>query len=231
MINVRKSEDRGQADHGWLKTFHTFSFASYFDPAHTKFRALRVINEDWIQGGQGFGTHPHENMEIITYIVEGELEHKDSMGNGSVIRPGELQRMTAGIGVTHSEFNPSREKTHLLQIWIYPETINLQPGYEQRDFSGMHVPNELTLLASRDGRNSSLTVHQEVDIFGSLLASGRKIEYTIQPGRHLWIQLIKGGLNVNGTPLKAGDGAALSDESNVTLQAEENSEFLIFDLA
>ena len=231
MINVRKSEDRGHADHGWLETFHTFSFASYFDPAHTKFRALRVINEDWVQGGQGFGTHPHENMEIITYIVEGELEHKDSMGNGSVIRPGELQRMTAGIGVTHSEFNPSREKTHLLQIWIHPETINLQPSYEQRDFSGRRVPNQLTLLASRDGRDSSLTVHQDVDIFGALLDAGQELQYAIQPGRHLWIQVIKGRLNVNETPLKVGDGAALSEEAQATLLADENSEFLIFDLA
>jgi redox-sensitive bicupin YhaK (pirin superfamily) len=231
MIDVRKSEDRGQADHGWLKTFHTFSFASYFDPAHTRFRALRVINEDWIQGEQGFGTHPHENMEIITYIIEGKLEHKDSMGNGSVIRSGELQRMTAGLGVTHSAFNPSRETTHLLQIWINPETINLQPSYEQRDFSGKRVPNELLLLASKDGREDSLTVHQNVEMFGALLDSGREVEYSIPAGRHLWIQLIKGELNVNDTVLKAGDGAAVSDESKVTLLAEKNSEFLIFDLA
>lgn len=230
MIDVRKSEDRGHADHGWLKTFHTFSFASYFDPEHTKFRALRVINEDWILGGKGFGTHPHENMEIITYIVEGELEHNDSLGTGSVIRPGELQRITAGIGVTHSEFNPSPETTHLLQIWILPEKINLQPSYEQRDFSGKRVPNELTLLASRNGRDGSLTVHQNVDIFGALLESGRQLEYAVQADRHLWVQLVKGRLSVNGTELEAGDGAALSDEKNVTLLADENSEFLIFDL-
>jgi redox-sensitive bicupin YhaK (pirin superfamily) len=231
MIDVRKSEDRGQADHGWLKTCHTFSFASYFDPAHSKFRSLRVINEDWVQGGQGFGTHPHENMEIITYIIDGELEHKDSMGNGSVIRSGELQRMTAGIGVTHSEFNPSSETTHLLQIWICPETINLQPSYEQRDFSEKRVPNELVLLASRNGRDSSLTVHQDADIFGALLGAGRQVEYAVQADRHLWVQMIKGRVNVNGTELKAGDGAALSDEKKVTLRADENSEFLIFDLA
>ena len=231
MIDVRKSEDRGHADHGWLNTFHTFSFATYFDPKHTKFRALRVINEDWVQGKQGFGTHPHENMEIITYIVEGQLEHKDSMGNGSVIRPGELQRMTAGIGVTHSEFNPSPETTHLLQIWIYPETVNLQPGYEQRDFSGKRVPNELVLLASRNGRDDSLTVHQDVEIFSVLLDAGQSLEYAVQANRHLWIQVVKGRLSVNGTALEAGDGAALSDEKNVTLLADENSEFLIFDLA
>jgi redox-sensitive bicupin YhaK (pirin superfamily) len=231
MITVRKSEDRGYADHGWLKTFHTFSFASYFDPEHTRFRALRVINEDWIEGGQGFGTHPHENMEIITYIVEGQLEHKDSMGTGSVIRPGELQRMTAGIGVTHSEFNPSSKTTHLLQIWIRPEKINLQPSYEQRDFSDKRIPNELTLLASRSGKDGSLTVHQDVEIFGALLEAGRSLEYSAQADRHLWIQLIKGRLNVNNTEIEAGDGAALSDEGNITLLAAENSEFLIFDLA
>ena len=231
MIDVRKSEDRGQADHGWLKTFHTFSFASYFDPEHTKFRALRVINEDWIQGGKGFGTHPHENMEIITYIIEGELEHKDSMGTGSVIRPGELQRMTAGIGVTHSEFNPSPKTTHLLQIWILPEKINLQPSYEQRDFSDKRVPNELTLLASRNGRDGSLTVHQDVDIYGALLEPGQQLEYAVHADRHLWIQLVKGGLSLNGNDLEAGDGAALSDEKNITLLAAESSEFLIFDLA
>ena len=231
MMDVRKSEERGQADHGWLKTCHTFSFASYFDPKHTKFRALRVINEDWIQGGKGFGTHPHENMEIITYIIEGELEHKDSMGTGSVIRPGELQRMTAGIGVTHSEFNPSPETTHLLQIWIRPEKINLQPSYEQRDFSSKRIPNELTLLASRKGRDDSLTVHQDVNIFGTLLDPGRQVEYAVEAGRHLWIQMIKGRLRVNGTALEAGDGAALSDEKTVTLLADESSELLIFDLA
>ena len=231
MIDVRKSEDRGHVDHGWLKTFHTFSFASYVDPLHNKFRALRVINEDWIQGGKGFGTHPHENMEIITYIIEGELEHKDSMGNGSVIRPGELQRMTAGIGVTHSEFNPSASATHLLQIWIYPETINLQPSYEQRDFSGKRVPNEQVLLASRSGRDGSLTVHQDVDIFVALLEPGRQLEYATRADRHLWIQMVKGRLSVNGTDMEAGDGAALSDEKNVTFLAAENSEFLIFDLA
>lgn len=231
MMAVRKSEDRGHADHGWLKTYHTFSFASYFDPEHTQFRALRVINEDWIQGGQGFGTHPHENMEIITYIIEGELEHKDSMGTGSVIRPGELQRMTAGTGVTHSEFNPSPETTHLLQIWILPEKINLQPSYEQRDFAGKRIPNELVLLASRSGRDGSLTVHQDVEILGALLDDGQPLEYAAQADRHLWIQLVKGRLSVNGIDLEAGDGAALSDEKTVTFLAADSSEFLIFDLA
>jgi len=231
MINVRKSEERGHADHGWLTTFHTFSFATYFDPQHTKFRALRVLNEDWVEGGQGFGTHPHENMEIITYIIEGELEHKDSMGNGSVIHAGELQRMTAGIGVTHSEFNPSTKPTHLLQIWLYPDTINLQPGYEQRDFSEKRVPNELLLLASKNGRDGSLTVNQDVDLYGALLTGGQQLKYAIKAGRHIWIQLIKGSLKVNDKELQAGDGAALSDETRVTLLAGEASEFLLFDLA
>lgn len=231
MINVRKSEDRGHADHGWLKTFHTFSFATYFDPQHTKFRALRVLNEDWVEGGQGFGTHPHENMEIITYIIEGELEHKDSMGNGSVIHAGELQRMTAGIGVTHSEFNPTTEPTHLLQIWLYPDTINLQPGYEQRDFSAKRVPDKLVLLASKSGRDGSLTVNQNVDLYGAQLTGGQQLEYVARTDRHLWIQLIKGRLNINGTLLQAGDGAALSDEKRVILRADETSEFLLFDLA
>jgi len=231
MINVRKSEERGHADHGWLKTFHTFSFATYFDPQHTKFRALRVLNEDWVEGGQGFGTHPHENMEIITYIIEGELEHKDSMGNGSVIHAGELQRMTAGIGVTHSEFNPTKETTHLLQIWLYPDTINLQPGYEQRDFSEKRVPDKLILLASKTGRDGSLTVNQDVELYGSLLTAGQQLEQAVKANRHLWIQLVKGRLHVNGTELQTGDGASVSDEKRVILRADETSEFLLFDLA
>jgi redox-sensitive bicupin YhaK (pirin superfamily) len=231
MITVRKSEDRGHANHGWLDTYHTFSFASYFDPRHTRFRALRVINEDWIDGGMGFGTHPHENMEIITYIIEGELEHKDSMGNGSVIRPGELQRMTAGTGITHSEFNPSDQKTHLLQIWIHPEASGLPPSYEQRLFPGLDTPGTLTLLASRKGENRSLTVHQDVAVYGGRFAKGDAQAYKIASGRHVWIQLVKGTLNINDTLLKTGDGAAVSDEPSVILSAATPCEFLLFDLA
>lgn len=231
MITVRKSEERGKADHGWLKTYHTFSFAAYFDRNHTKYRSLRVINEDWIRGGEGFGTHPHENMEIITYIIDGELEHKDSMGNGSVIRKGELQRMTAGTGVTHSEFNPSTEETHLLQIWIYPERADLQPSYEQHDFSALRKPNELTLLASQCGKNESLTVHQDVRLFGGLLEAGQRLDYTITIYRYAWIQVIRGRLEVNGTALKQGDGAAIEDERVILINAQEDAEFLLFDLA
>ncbi|MCF7817779.1 MAG: pirin family protein [Kiritimatiellales bacterium] len=231
MITVRKSNERGHADHGWLKTFHSFSFASYFDPAHMKFRSLRVINEDWIKGGEGFGTHPHDNMEIITYIIEGELEHKDSMGNGSVIRRGELQRMTAGTGVTHSEFNPTNKETHLLQIWIMPERAGLEPGYEQRDFSNLRKPNELTLLASQTGKDESLMVHQDVALYGGELEEGRKLHYTLESDRHIWIQMIEGSIDINGTELNTGDGAAIDEESLLAISALRHSEFLLFDLA
>lgn len=231
MIEVRKSAERGHADHGWLDTYHSFSFASYFDPKHMKFRTLRVINEDRVEGGKGFDTHPHENMEIITYIIDGELEHRDSMGNGSVIRPGELQRMTAGTGVTHSEFNPSDQTTHLLQIWIYPETIDLEPGYEQRSFPQLNRPNSLTLLASRDGHQDSLTIHQDVEIYGGQLQSGKAMEYDCNPERHIWLQLVKGAIALNGTSLKAGDGAAVSNEKTLALKALDDTEFLLFNLA
>ncbi len=231
MIKVRKSKDRGHADHGWLDTLHTFSFASYFDPNHMKFRALRVINEDRIAGGKGFGTHPHENMEIITYIIDGELEHRDSMGNGSVIRPGELQRMTAGTGVTHSEFNPSDRPTHLLQIWIYPETIGLEPSYEQRAFPGLQEPNSLTLLASPDGREGSLTIHQDVEIHGGHLGAGHRLEFAMEPGRYGWIQMIKGDLTVDSVGLSAGDGASFSEKNGLLLEAKHDCEFLLFNLA
>jgi redox-sensitive bicupin YhaK (pirin superfamily) len=231
MLTVRRSEHRGHADHGWLKTYHTFSFASYFDPNQAGYRSLRVINEDWIKGGQGFGTHPHENMEIITYIIEGELEHKDSMGNGSIIRRGELQRMTAGTGITHSEFNPSDKDTHLLQIWIYPERADLDPGYGQKDFSDLWKPNELTLLASQCGRQSSLIVHQDIDLYGGFLESGKQLEYPTALDRHTWIQVVKGAVIVNGTQLDAGDGVAVDEEKLITIDASEESEFLLFDLA
>ena len=231
MITIRKSEDRGHADHGWLRTWHTFSFASYFDPQHTRFRSLRVLNEDWIQGGKGFNTHPHENMEIITYLIEGALEHRDSTGHGSVIRPGELQRMTAGTGINHSEFNPSSSPVHLLQIWIYPERADLEPGYEQKDFSNRWNPNELLLLASQCGRQDSLTIHQDVALFGGRLEKMHAIEYRIGPGRCAWIQLIKGRLSLNQQELNPGDGAAVEDEERLTLDALEDAEFLLFDLA
>lgn len=231
MVTIRKSNERGQADHGWLKSFHTFSFASYFDPKYTTFRSLRVINEDWIGGGKGFGTHPHENMEIITYIISGELEHKDSMGNGSIIRQGELQRMTAGTGVTHSEFNPSDQDAHLLQIWISPERAGFEPSYEQRDFSSLRKPNELTLLASQCGKHDSLTVHQDMELSGAYLDAGKQIKHPFSIDHFAWIQLIKGELIVNGELLKSGDGAAIEEETLLSIAAVQASEFLLFDLA
>jgi hypothetical protein len=231
MITVRKSAERGHANHGWLDTYHTFSFADYFDPQHTQFRALRVINEDRIQGGKGFGTHPHENMEILTYIIAGELEHRDSMGNGSVIRPGELQRMSAGTGVTHSEFNPSDSETHLLQIWIFPETHGLPPSYEQRRFPALDRIGSLTLLASTDGRDGSLTIHQDVEILGGRLDAEHPIDYPVEEGRHVWIQVVSGNLNLNGVPLSSGDGAAVSNELRIGLDSGESAEFLVFNLA
>lgn len=231
MIALRKSQDRGHVDHGWLDTYHTFSFASYFDPKHMKFSALRVLNEDRVQGGKGFDTHPHENMEIITYIIDGELEHRDSMGNGSVIRPGELQRMTAGSGVTHSEFNPSGETTHLLQIWIYPDTLDLTPDYEQRAFPQLKEANTLTLLASKDGRDGSLTIHQEVDILGGRLQADRNLEYAPGQERKVWIQILKGGVEINDIPLSEGDGAGIHDEAMLFLKATQDTEFLLFNLA
>jgi redox-sensitive bicupin YhaK (pirin superfamily) len=196
-----------------------------------KFRALRVLNEDWIKGGEGFGTHPHENMEIVTYIIDGELEHKDSMGNGSVIRAGELQRMTAGAGVTHSEFNPSDKVAHLLQIWIYPERAGLEPGYEQRDFSDQKKPNQLTLLASQTGRDGSLMVRQDIELYGGLLDQGQMLQYTIDPDRHAWIQMIGGAIDINGILLHTGDGAAIDEEKLLDITANQSSEFLLFDLA
>jgi redox-sensitive bicupin YhaK (pirin superfamily) len=231
MITVRKSADRGQADHGWLKSRHTFSFASYLDPKHVEYRALRVINEDWIEGGKGFGTHPHDNMEIITYIIDGELEHKDSMGTGSVIRRGELQRMTAGTGITHSEFNPSGKDTHLLQIWIHPERTGLKPSYEQKEFPITRQSNELILLASQTGREDSLTIHQDMELHGASLNNGATLDYAVAPGRHVWIQVVSGSISINGIPLDGGDGAALDEESQLIIAAVNACEFLLFDLA
>jgi len=231
MVNIRKAEERGSADHWWLKSYHTFSFASYSDPAYTKFRSLRVINEDWIKGGEGFGTHPHKDMEIITYIISGELEHKDSMGNGSVIRRGEMQRMTAGTGITHSEFNPSRDETHLLQIWVYPERNGLKPSYEQRDFSQSRKPNTFTLLASQCGKQDSLMVHQDMELHRGLLDTGKQLVYKLPWDRHVWIQVIEGDLIINGEDLACSDGAAIEEENLITIVASSDSEFLLFDLA
>lgn len=231
MITLRKSQERGNADHGWLKTFHTFSFAHYYDPKHMGFRDLRVINEDHVAAGQGFGKHPHDNMEIVTYIVKGALEHKDSMGNGSVIRPGDIQRMSAGTGVIHSEFNPSKdEPVHLLQIWILPERKELKPGYEEKHFDDSAKKNRLCLLVSPDGAQNSARINSDVRLYAAFLDAAKTLELPLSRGRHAWLQLISGEVDLNGQKLLAGDGASLSDETSVKIQATKNAEFLLFDL-
>ena len=232
MITLRKSEDRGHFDLGWLDTYHTFSFDRYYDPAHTHFRSLRVINEDRVAPGQGFPTHSHRDMEIITYILEGALEHRDNMGNGSVIRPGDVQRMTAGSGVSHSEFNSSRDQiVHLLQIWIMPDARNLPPSYEQKFFTAEDRSGNLRLIASPDGSAGSVRIHQDARVYAALLNDSQSIEHTLPPNRYAWIQLARGTLTVNDLELKAGDGAAVSDEQELKIGAGENAELLLFDLA
>ncbi len=231
MIRLRKAQDRGHFDFGWLSTYHTFSFGEYHDPDHMGFRALRVINEDRVQPAQGFGTHPHRDMEIITYILEGALEHKDSMGNGSIIRPGEVQRMSAGTGVTHSEYNPSQTKpTHLLQIWIVPEKKGIRPSYGQKTYTTKEREGRLRLIASREGREGSVTLHQDADVYASILEAGKQVLHPIRPGRHAWIQVGRGGVVLNGHSLKAGDGAAVSEELSLEIEAKERAEVLLFDL-
>lgn len=231
MIQIRKSEDRGYADHGWLKAYHSFSFADYHDPEHMGFRALRVINEDRIGANQGFGTHPHRDMEIITYILDGELEHKDSMGNGSIIKAGEVQYMSAGKGVLHSEFNPSKNQTgHLLQIWILPNQKGLQPAYDQKHYTREQKLNQLKLIVSPTGEKESITIRQDAKIFASVLESQKTVVYDLNPKRFAWIQIAKGSLELNGKKLNAGDGAIVSEESLLRFKAETESEFLLFDL-
>jgi len=228
MIKIRKANERGHADHGWLNTFHTFSFAGYYDPSNMGFRSLRVINEDWVQGGRGFGAHPHHDMEIITYVLEGSLEHKDSMGTGSVIRPGEVQRMSAGTGVLHSEINPSNQSpVHFLQIWILPERPGIAPGYEQKTFPIDDRKGRLRLVASHDGRDGSLTVHQDVDVFTATL-DGKAVSHDFRPDRYGWLQVARGTVDLNGKKLWAGDGAAIEGERKVTLRGD--GEVLLFDL-
>lgn len=231
MITIRKSEKRGHFNHGWLDTFHTFSFADYYDPAQMGFHALRVINEDRVQAGQGFPTHSHKDMEIVTYVLEGALEHKDSMGNVGIIKPGEVQRMSAGTGVTHSEYNPSTaEMVHLLQIWILPEKKGLTPSYEQKTFSPGQKKGKLCLIASRDGQNGSVTVHQDVNLFSSLLDKGQTLDWAPATGRHTWVQVVRGEIAINQQSLRTGDGAAVSEEKNLKLMAKQDAEFLLFDL-
>jgi redox-sensitive bicupin YhaK (pirin superfamily) len=232
MITIRRSEDRGHANHGWLDTYHTFSFASYRDPAHMRFRALRVMNEDFVAPGQGFGTHPHNDMEIVTYVLEGALEHRDSMGNGEVLRPGEFQRMSAGTGITHSEFNPSStEPVHLYQIWLFPERRGIEPSYEQKTFDECERRNRLRLVASRDAADGSLLIHQDARIFLSTLDDSQKLMHELDDPRHAWLQLLRGSVSLNGHRLQAGDGAALSDERSLTIESRGGAELMLFDLA
>ena len=234
MITLRRSEERGHFNHGWLDTFHTFSFSSYYDPDHMGFRALRVINDDRVAAGAGFPTHPHRDMEIVTYVLEGALEHKDSLGTGSIIRPGDVQRMSAGTGVTHSEFNPSRkDPLHLLQIWILPAELRQKPGYEQKMFSPEEKRGKLRLVASSDGRDGSVTVHQDVALFATLLGSGEQVSLDLRPGRPAWVHVARGSVKLNGELLRAGDGAAVSDEAKIELTGagDELAEALVFDLA
>jgi redox-sensitive bicupin YhaK (pirin superfamily) len=232
MFDIIRSESRGSADHGWLKAKHTFSFADYQDPARVRFGKLRVINEDRIAPGQGFGTHPHNDMEIVTYVISGAIEHKDSMGNGTVIPAGAVQRMTAGPGVRHSEFNHSQEEElHLLQIWIFPEESNLEPGYEQTPFSRESKLNRLCLIGSRDGREGSVTIHQDVDLYASVLEDGKQVELDGVTDRRIFIQVVSGELRVNGEIISAGDGVQIRQEDSVNITALSESEFLLFNLS
>jgi redox-sensitive bicupin YhaK (pirin superfamily) len=231
MYVVRRSAERGHADHGWLDTRHTFSFADYHDPAHMGFRSLRVINEDHVAPARGFGKHPHRDMEILTWVVSGAVEHADSMGNRAVVRPGEVQRMTAGTGVTHSEVNPLPEPLHLLQIWIVPEKAGLAPGYEQISFAERDRQGRLLLVASRDGHDGSVRIHQDVSLYDGLLAPGDRVEHTLAADRHAWLQIVRGTVEVAGNTLRAGDGLAVSDETRLAIRATEAAEVLLFDLA
>ncbi len=233
MIQVRRSTERGHFDFGWLDTRHTFSFGEYHDPRHMGFRALRVINEDRVQPGQGFPTHGHRDMEILSFVIDGALEHKDSLGNGSVIRAGDVQRMSAGTGVTHSEFNFSAaEPVHFLQIWILPDRRGYAPSSEQKRFPDGAKRGRLALVASRDGREGSVTVHQDASLYASILEPGGSVSHALAMGRHAWVQVVRGSLALNGAaPLLPGDGAAVSDEPGLSLSAREDSEFLLFDLA
>jgi redox-sensitive bicupin YhaK (pirin superfamily) len=232
MFDIIRSESRGGADHGWLQAKHTFSFADYHDPARVRFGKLRVINEDRIAPGQGFGTHPHNDMEIITYVISGAIEHKDSMGNGTVIPAGDVQRMTAGTGVLHSEFNHSQdEELHLLQIWIFPEENGLEPGYEQTPFPREAKLNRLCLIGSRDGREDSVTIHQDVDLYASLLESGKQVTLDGVADRRVFIQVVSGELRINGELVGAGDGMQIRQEDSVNITALSESEFLLFNLS
>jgi len=231
MLQKRPAKERGHGNHGWLDTRHTFSFNDYYDPDHMGFRVLRVINEDRVQPGQGFGTHGHQDMEIISYVLEGALAHKDSLGSGSVLRPGEFQSMTAGTGIRHSEFNPSEtELVHFYQIWIVPDRRGLPPRYDQRSFPEAERHDRLRLVASPDGRDRSLSIHQDVEVFLASLDEGRQVAHELEPGRYAWLQVLRGAVQVNNLALAAGDGVAVSDETSLTVMASKPSEVMLFDL-
>lgn len=232
MIVLRKSSDRGHADHGWLQSDHTFSFADYYDPREMGWGPLRVINEDRVQPAKGFGTHGHRDMEIISYVLSGQLQHKDSMGNGTVIRPGDVQRMSAGTGIRHSEFNASdSEPVHFLQIWILPETDGFAPSYDQATFGDEGLAGRLRLVASRDGRDGALTINRDVDLYAGRLTDGTEVGHAFAPGRLGWLQVAKGGVTLNGQDLDEGDGAAIERQAALTITARGDAEVLLFDMA
>lgn len=231
MFALRRADERGHADHGWLNSYHTFSFGNYHDPEYMGFSSLRVINDDTVVPKGGFGTHGHRDMEIISYVLDGALKHEDSMGNGSVIRPGEVQRMSAGTGVTHSEFNASdSEPVHFLQIWVLPEQEGLTPGYEQKAFAEEEKRGRLRLLGSRDGREGSVTIHQDVDLYATLLNEGDSISHTLADGRKGWVQVAEGNVVLNDQPLKSGDGVAIEGPATITLTGTSEGEVLLFDM-
>jgi len=231
MMTIRRAEERGHSDHGWLDSHHTFSFADYYDPKHMGFRSLRVINDDRVEPGRGFGSHPHRDMEIISYVLEGALQHKDSMGTGSIIRPGDVQRMSAGTGVLHSEFNASStEPVHFLQIWIVPDRRGMAPSYEQKTFPRIEKQGRLRVVASPDGREGSVAIHSDAVVHAGLFTRREATDLALPPGRSAWVQVARGKVRVNGRELKAGDGAALSEERSVTLEGVDDGEVLLFDL-
>ncbi|MEQ8791199.1 MAG: pirin family protein [Pirellulaceae bacterium] len=232
MIQLRRSAERGHLDHGWLDTFHTFSFGDYYDPQQMGFRALRVMNEDRVAPGRGFGMHGHRDMEIVTYVLAGALEHKDSMGNGEVLRPGEFQRMSAGTGIRHSEFNPSaNEPVHLYQIWLLPRQAGLEPSYEQKRFDDEQLANRFRVVASPHAVDGSLTIQQDAVIYVARLDAGREAAHDIATGRHAWLQVLRGDVSFNGEHMTAGDGAAISEVSQLRVSAKRDAELMLFDMA
>jgi len=232
MINIRKSHERGHANHGWLNTHFTFSFADYYDPKHVHFRTLRVMNDDRVAGGGGFPMHPHRDMEIVTYVLEGALEHRDSIGNGSVIKPGHVQYMSAVTGVTHSEFNASpTEPVHLYQIWMFPEKLGLKPAYDQKNFTEAEKRAKLRLVASPDGRDGSVKIHQDNELYATVLDKGESVKHELKPDRHAYVQVARGSVKLNGKELAEGDGAAISAEKSLELTGAKDAEIFLFDLA